>query len=171
MSPERLRVLIGGGGLATLLAAVIAVGGGGVTPATASDQPAAEQATELATATLPARATSNVHEPGGEAAERARELAGQVPLPPGEAFNDIQWDNGELSDLDIQALLEMNAACKWWVANADHPTPETAEVVAAVPSWPTMRTGERHRIVAAMAEPKPSEFATELLASCRKAVG
>lgn len=164
------RIILPGAALALGTALVVALGGSGATPATASDRPADAQATELATDGQPVAAGGVVYGPGEPAARRAAELAGQVPLPPGEAFDDIDWDNGELSDLDIRGLLEMNAACKWWLANADHPTPETADVVAAIPSWPTLRTGERHRIVAAMAEPEPSAFAVELLAACRRAV-
>lgn len=171
MTAERFRAALGGGSIAALLAVTIAVGGGGVAPATASEQSAGEQAAELADAQVPGRAESTVNEPGWPAARRASQLAGQVPLPPGEAFDDINWSNGELSDLDIQALLEMNAACKWWIANADRPSTEVAGVVAAIPDWPTMRDGDRHRMAVAMAAEQPSELSAQLLASCRKELG
>ncbi len=168
MTAERIRAAIAAGGITVLVAAAVAVGAAGVTPATAADRPAADQAVELTEAALPVRAASVVHQPGKEAAGRAAQLAGQVPLPPGEAFDDIHWDNGTLSDLDIQALLEMNAACKWWIANVDRPTDETAKVVAAIPQWPTLREGDRAELAAAMAEPERSELASATLASCRK---
>lgn len=170
MSRAQRRAAVGVGGVALLATVALALGGGGATPATAADQSGADQASALTTAALPVRGASVVYPPGAPAERRAAELAGQVPLPPGEAFDDLDWNNGELTDLDIQGLLEMNAACKWWIANADRPSAESAEVVAAIPSWPTMRDGERHRIVAALAEPKPSEFAVQVLAACRTAV-
>lgn len=171
MTAERLRALVGAGGIGVLAAAAVAVGGGGAAPASAADPPAVAQAEALTDAALPERAASVVNDPGSPAARRAAQLAGQVPLPPGEAFDDIDWDNGELSDLDIQALLEMNAACKWWLANADAPTKQTARIVAAIPGWPTMRDGDRHAMTVAMASPEGSELAAQLLAQCRRELG
>jgi hypothetical protein len=171
MTAERFRVLIGAGGIAALAAAALALGGGGASPASAADPSVAAQAEALREAQLPSQAASVAHDPGPDAARRAAELAGQVPLPPGEAFDDIVWDNGELSDLDIQGLLEMNAACKWWLANADHPTGQTARVVAAIPDWPTMREGDRHVLTTTMAAPDGSALAAQFLAQCRRELG
>ena len=164
--------MFGAGGLTALAVAVaLAAGGGGAAQvAAAAGKSPSERAAALATVASPDRlAAETKFASGKEAAGRAAARSGEVPLPPGEAFDDIQWDNGALSDADIEGLLEFNAACKWWIADADAPTKETARVVATIQSWPTMRGGDRHDAALAVAGRDP-ELAKQLLAFCRASV-
>lgn len=169
MSSHRLRALVLSGGSAAILAASVIAGGG---LATASDAGDVAKASNLTTAPTPGtQAIDRTYGSGEPAERRAEQLASQVPLPPGEAFDDIQWDNGDLAEVEVQGLLEANAACKWWMANADAPTEDTARIVAAIPDWPTMRTGDRHRMAEAMAPGGDPVFAAQVMRVCRAELG
>ncbi|MEH3053823.1 MAG: hypothetical protein PGN13_07410 [Patulibacter minatonensis] len=167
MTAARLRAAIVGGGIAILGAAAIAVGSGA--QAVAADPADVGQAKALGHIDAPVGAGAANR--SGSARARAAKVSGQVPLPKGESFDDIQWENGELSDADIQGLLEFNAACKWWLADADGTSKDAPVVVAQIPSWPTMREGQRHEIAAAMVPGGDAGLAADTVAYCRDSVG
>ncbi|MBO9534116.1 MAG: hypothetical protein J7513_14185 [Solirubrobacteraceae bacterium] len=168
MSPQRLRAMFAGGGLATLAAVSVLALGGGSTPATAADRAAGDRAASLAAEAGPgAFGAGKQYVPGAAAERRAAEHAPAVPLPDGQAFDDINWNNGALSDAEIQGLLEFNAACRWWIADADRPSKDSAAVVAAIPGWPSMRGGDRHTVALAFTVGGDAKLAAAVLASCR----
>ncbi len=168
MSPQRLRAILAGGGLATLAATSALALGGGSSPATAAARSAGDRAETLAAApSVDGFDAAKQYAPGRGARDRAAERSGAVPLPDGQVFDDIDWDNGTLTDADIQGLLEFNAACRWWIAAADAPSKEAARVVAAIPSWPSMRGGDRHAAALALAGAGDEKLAAEVLAYCR----
>lgn len=167
----RARAVVAGGGIVALAAVAIAVSGGAASLASAADPPAVVQAEGLVNQAAPdAFDAASVAPAGKAAAVRASKLSGPVPLPAGEAFDDIDWSTAPVSDADIEGLLEFNAACKWWIADADAPTKVTARVVASIPSWPTMRGGDRHGLALAFTG-ADGKLAAQALDYCRRSVG
>lgn len=170
MNPQRLRSLLAAGGLATIAAVALAVSGGGSTPASAADTSVAIEADGLANEPTPGGFDNVAAVTGAAASQRAGVLSSAVPLPPGESFADINWDAATYSDADVEGLLEFNAACKWWIADADAPTKLTARVVHVIPSWPTMRGGDRHRAALSFTPAGEPDLAPQVLAFCRASV-
>ncbi len=152
MTTLRTKLALGG-------ALLMTAGGLGLTSIAQGDsslpanlEPAAVEAVELAAEPdLTAQDFSTEYRAGSQSAARAAALEGNVPLPEGEEFSDIQWSASALAESDIQGLLEYNSACKWWIEHTDAPTTETAQVVSAIPEWPTMREGDRHTTAVAVA--------------------
>lgn len=166
MSTLRTKLALGG-------VLLITAGGLGLTSMAQGDsslpanlEPAAVEAVELAAEPdVAAQDYDTQYRAGTQSAARAAAVQGDVPLPDGEAFNDIQWAAAPLSEGDIQELLEYNSACKWWIEHTDAPTTETAQVVSAIPEWPTMREGDRHTTALAVATGAPD--AELYVSACR----
>lgn len=171
MTSKRLRTTLASGGLTALAATALLIGaGGGSSPAVAADPTVYVQADALSSAPTPDGFDTAAPVTGAAAAARGQQLAGAVPLPPGEAFDDIRWGGLTVSDAEVEGLLEFNAACKWWIADADAPTKETSRVVHTIQSWPTMRGGDRHRAALSFVRAGDEAFASDTLAFCRASV-
>lgn len=108
---------------------------------------------------------------GAEARGAAATAAKSVPLPRGGNFNGIRWEEegAGLSDVDVQAVQQYNAACQWLRALSDGREAVVARAILAdVPSWPSLRGTDRAQLWAdAMATFPKGDPATALLADCR----
>jgi len=101
------------------------------------------QAAELAEApAVTFESPQRVYAGGGEAGEAARRAADAIPLPEGGNFHGIRWEDveGELTDADVQHVLEYNAACQWLRAARDEREARLArEVLREVGRWSALR--------------------------------
>jgi hypothetical protein len=108
---------------------------------------------------------------GAAARDAAATAADSVPLPSGGNFNGVRWEEAGagLSDADVQAVQQYNAACQWLRALGDGREAVVARAILAdVPSWPSLRGTDRAQLwVDAMAAFPDSEPASALLAGCR----
>jgi hypothetical protein len=94
-----------------------------------------------------------------------------VPLPRGGNFNGVRWEEAGagLSDADLQAVQQYNAACQWLRALSDgRETVVARAILADVPSWPSLRGTDKAQLwAAAMADFPSGPAATALLADCQ----
>jgi len=76
-----------------------------------------------------------------------------VPVPDGGNFNGIRFEDiGPMSVPNVQALMEYNAACKWWRAMADGRELADAQlIVREIPRWPSFRGGDREQVASLVA--------------------
>lgn len=89
---------------------------------------------------------------GPEARSASASLAATIPLPDGGNFNGIRFElvEGDLTDLDLDHVLQYNAACQWQRALTDRREVETARLIAHdVPAWSTFRGNERGALMRA----------------------
>jgi hypothetical protein len=108
---------------------------------------------------------------GAQARSAAAIAADSVPLPRGGNFNGVRWEEAGagLTDVDVQAVQQYNAACQWLRALGDGRDSIVARAILAdVPSWPSLRGSDRAQLWAdAMAGFPDGEPATAMLADCR----
>jgi hypothetical protein len=112
-----------------------------------------------------------VFESGAAARAAADAAATSVPLPRGGNFNGVRWEEAGagLTDVDVQAVQQYNAACQWLRALSDgRDTIVARAILADVPSWPSLRGSDRaHLWAGAMASFPVGEPVSALLADCR----
>jgi hypothetical protein len=82
-------------------------------------------------------------------AEEARaavvELGKDIPLPDGGNFNGIRWEEleGAITSQMISTMLQYNAACQWWRAEAGgHADGIGQEIADDIPRWNAIRGTE-----------------------------
>jgi hypothetical protein len=134
----------------------------------------APQAKSLALRGAPAigfAAPGRIYDSGAEARRASDAVAGAVPLPKGGNFNGVRWEEAGagLSDADIHAVQEYNAACQWLRALSDGRDVVNAQAILAdVPSWPTLRGTDRAQLWVTAAKEFPNgELAIRALDECR----
>lgn len=99
-------------------------------------------------------------------------LASLIPLPAGGNANGIRWEqiDGTVGDLEIQHVLQYNAACQWWRALRDGRDADVAPaIVADVPRWSALRDTEAGAVAAQVADELAAgggPVATAVLADC-----
>jgi hypothetical protein len=112
-----------------------------------------------------------VYGSGAEARRASDAIAGAVPLPKGGNFNGVRWEEAGagLSDADIHAVQEYNAACQWLRALSDGRDVVNARaILAQVPSWPTLRGTDRAQLWVTAAAGFPNgDLAVKALDECR----
>jgi hypothetical protein len=112
-----------------------------------------------------------VYVSGSDARGAAATAAKSVPLPRGGNFNGVRWEEAGagLTDADVQAVQQYNAACQWLRALSDGREAVVARAILAdVPSWPSLRGTDRAQLWAdAMAAFPKGQLAAALLADCR----
>ena len=154
------------------LAAVAAVGAG-----VAGAQSPGDAAPQSKSAGLRGAAAIGFDKPGRvfasatDARSAAATGAKSMPLPRGGNFNGVRWEEAGagLTDADVQAVQQYNAACQWLRALSDGREPVVARAILAdVPSWPSLRGTDSAQLWAgAMADFPKGDLATALLADCR----
>ena len=80
----------------------------------------------------------------GPAARTAADgMSAALPLPTGAAPIDLRWETmGPVATGDIQLMLQMQAACRWYalaLSGADDDAATTTAIVSQVPSWSAFR--------------------------------
>jgi hypothetical protein len=110
--------------------------------ATGSVLSASQKSALLTTAAQVAPGSGAVFE-GGDARKAAEELMSSLPLP-SDATVDLQWETmGPITTGDIQLMLQMQAACKWYeqVLQGNQSDPGET-IVAELPNWSAFRGTE-----------------------------
>jgi hypothetical protein len=83
----------------------------------------------------------------------------------------VRWEEAGagLTDADVQAVQQYNAACQWLRALGDgRETVIARAILVDVPSWPSLRGSDRAQLwVDAVASFPDGELAGTLLADCR----
>jgi len=108
---------------------------------------------------------------GAEARSAAATAAKSVPLPRGGNFNGVRWEEAGvgLTDADVQAVQQYNAACQWLRALSEgRETVVARAILSDVPSWPSLRGTDKAQLWAAVAADFPDgPAATAVLAECQ----
>jgi hypothetical protein len=106
-----------------------------------------------------------------DARHASEQLGAAVPEPAGGNFNGIRWEEAGrgLTEADVHAVQEYNAACQWLRALADGRHPGLArDILDDVPAWPTFRAGASGGLWRdALAGFPGGELAQGVLADCR----
>jgi hypothetical protein len=107
---------------------------------------------------------------GGAARRAAEERADAVPLPRGGNFNGVRWEEAGpgLSEADVDAVQDYNAACQWLRALSDGRQAVLARAILAdVSAWPAFRGNERGKTWAQVLAAPGGDLAQTVLADCR----
>jgi hypothetical protein len=106
--------------------------------------------------------------PSDRAWAEAQRRATRIPLPVGGNFNGVRWTTRPtLTPAQIEQILEYNAMCQWLRARRDQRDRDRAEqVLATVPSWPTMRA--HGQSVAIAVGDATAAMARGILADCER---
>jgi hypothetical protein len=161
----RVRVWVAG------LVAVAASAGVAGAQSTGDATPQAKSAALRSAPAVGFDKPGRVFEFGAAARAAADSAATAVPVPQGGNFNGVRWEEAGagLTDVDVQAVQQYDAACQWLRALSDgRDTVVARAILADVPSWPTLRGSDRAQLWAdAMASFPYGEPARALLADCR----
>jgi hypothetical protein len=154
---------------AGLCAAAVSAGVAGAQ--SSDDSPLSKSAALRAAPAVGFDKPGRVFSSGEQARSAAATAAESVPLPRGGNFNGVRWEEAGagLTDIDVQAVQQYNAACQWLRALSDGRDAIVARTVLAdVPSWPSLRGTDKAQLwTDAMASFPDGEPAAAVLADCR----
>jgi hypothetical protein len=165
MRARYLPALLGAG----LLAAALAQLASGASPPAADPNQLAQA---LRTAPeVSFSAPGRVFASAADARGASDALASAVPLPAGGNFNGVRWEEAGagLTEADVHAVQQYNAACQWLRALADGRNAALARAVLGdVPAWPGFRANANGALWRdALAGFPDGELARGVLADCR----
>jgi hypothetical protein len=109
---------------------------------------------------------------GSAAAVRraAAARADALPLPAGGNFNGVRWEEAGagLTEADVDAVQQYNAACQWLRALADgRQAAQARAILAAVPRWPAFRGNDLGAMWTRASAAPGGELGRAVLADCR----